>query len=149
MTDLLTSLDGWTWVIGGLILMAFEAVVPGVFLVWFGGAAIGTGLISVLFDLSLTAQFLTFAALATASVMVGWKYGAYAVGESDRPNLNIRGQQYIGRSFDLDEAIVNGRGRMKVGDTTWRIHGPDLTAGTKVTVTGVKGASLIVEAITD
>lgn len=146
MTDLLTSLDGWIWVIFGLTLMALEAVVPGVFLVWFGGAAIGTGLLAVMFPMSLTAQFLTFAALAAVSVLIGWKYGAYAVGASDRPNLNVRGQQYVGRTFDLDESIVNGRGRMKVGDTAWRIEGPDIAAGKTVRVTGVKGATLLVEA---
>jgi len=146
MTDLLTSLDGWIWVIAGLALMALEAIVPGVFLVWFGGAAIATGLVSVVFDLGPTAQFLTFAVLAAASVMFGWKYGSYAIGDSDRPNLNIKGQAYVGRTFQLDKALVNGRGRMKVGDTSWRIEGPDLPEGTTVTVTGVRGTTLQVEA---
>lgn len=147
MTDFVTSLGGWGWIIFGLVLMILEAIAPGVFLVWFGGAAIATGAVALLFDLSLSGQLLAFAILAAASLAFGWKYGNYAIGESDRPNLNIRGQQYVGRVFELDDAIINGRGRMKVGDTTWRVQGPDLSAGQNVRVTGTKGATLIVEVV--
>lgn len=147
MTDLLTSFDGWLWVIIGLALMALEAVVPGVFLVWFGGAAIATGLISVALGLSVTAQFLVFGLCAAASILIGWKYGRYATGESDRPNLNIRGQRYMGRVFQLDEAIVDGRGRLRVGDTTWRVEGPDIAKGESVKVVGIRGTTLQVEAV--
>lgn len=145
MTDLMTALDGWSWIIIGLFLMILEAIAPGVFLVWFGGAAIATGVVSLIFDLSLAGEALTFAILAVASLTLGWKYGNYASGDSDRPLLNIRGEQYIGRSFTLDEAIDNGYGRMKVGDTTWRVEGPDAAAGTSVRVTGVNGTTLVVE----
>ncbi|MGI9406013.1 MAG: NfeD family protein [Hyphomicrobiaceae bacterium] len=146
--DYLTSalgLGGWTWVILGLVLMILEAIVPGVFLIWFGTAAIVTGVVSVMFDLGLSAQFLTFGVFAAISVLFGWRYGQYAVGESDRPNLNVRGRQYVGRTFELEEDIVNGQGRMKVGDSTWRVNGPDAKVGATVRVTGVKGASLEVE----
>jgi len=144
--EFLTSLGGWSWVILGLVLTILEAVVPGVFLIWFGGAAILTGLLSVFFGLALTAQFLMFGVLAAGSVVFGWKFGIYAIGESDRPYLNVRGKRYIGKSFQLDEAIINGNGRVRVGDTTWRVEGPDLAAETTVRVTGVKGTTLLVEA---
>lgn len=65
--------------------------------------------------------------------------------ESDQPNLNRRGQQYIGRTFTLSEPIVNGLGKITVDDSTWKIHGKDCAEGTRVTVTGVDGVILKVE----
>ena len=60
------------------------------------------------------------------------------------PNLTRRAQQYIGRTFNLIEPIVNGTGKIHVDDSTWRVKGPDLPAGTHVRVTGVDGVVFIV-----
>jgi membrane protein implicated in regulation of membrane protease activity len=60
--------------------------------------------------------------------------------------LNRRGEQYVGRLFTLQEAVVNGVGKLQVDDTTWRISGVDLPAGRKVRVAGVDGTTLRVEA---
>ena len=59
--------------------------------------------------------------------------------------LNRRGEQYVGRRLTLDEPIVNGRGQVKVDNSTWRVEGADLPAGTPVIVTGVRGTILNVE----
>jgi len=64
---------------------------------------------------------------------------------SDQPLLNQRGQQYTGRVFTLDHPIVNGIGKVVVDDSTWRVKGPDLAAGTNVRVVGVDGTIFIVE----
>jgi hypothetical protein len=64
---------------------------------------------------------------------------------TDRPWLNRRGQQYVGRQFTLAEAIVDGRGKLRVSDTMWKVRGPDLPAGSHIRVTGVDGATLTVE----
>jgi len=66
--------------------------------------------------------------------------------ETDHPTLNRRGEQYVGRRFTLDEPIVNGVGKLRVDDTTWKIMGDDLPAGSQVTVTGVDGTVLVVSA---
>ena len=58
---------------------------------------------------------------------------------TDDATLNRRGSQYIGHVFNLDEAIVNGIGKVKVGDGWWRAQGPDLPAGERVKVVGVDG----------
>jgi hypothetical protein len=39
--------------------------------------------------------------------------------ESDQPKLNRRGEQYVGRTFTLEEPIVNGHGKIRVDDSTW------------------------------
>ena len=78
---------------------------------------------------------------------VGWRaYLHRHPTETDKPTLNRRSQQYVGRTFTLEEAIVNGQGKIHVDDSTWKIEGEDLPAGTKVKVTGADGTVLKVEA---
>ena len=43
---------------------------------------------------------------------------------SDLPDLNERGQQYIGRSLVVEQAIQNGRGKVRVGDSRVAGRGP-------------------------
>ncbi|MGI9504126.1 MAG: NfeD family protein [Geminicoccaceae bacterium] len=40
------------------------------------------------------------------------------------------------------QPIVNGRGRIKLGDGTWAVTGPDLPAGHMVEIVGAEGALL-------
>ena len=37
-----------------------------------------------------------------------------------------------------------GRGRIRLGDTLWRVSGPDLAVGTRVRVTAVRDTELVV-----
>jgi membrane protein implicated in regulation of membrane protease activity len=50
----------------------------------------------------------------------------------------------VGRSLVVEQAIENGRGKVRVGDTLWSAEGPDTPAGASVTVTGTKGTVLVV-----
>jgi hypothetical protein len=52
---------------------------------------------------------------------------------------------YIGRTYFLDQAIENGRGKVRIDDTLWSVEGPDLPAGARVTVKEVRGLTLLVE----
>ena len=63
----------------------------------------------------------------------------------DQPHLNRRGEQYVGRTFTLQEAIVNGSGKIRLDDLIWKIHGQGCPMGTRVTVTGADGVVLLVE----
>jgi NfeD-like C-terminal, partner-binding len=42
----------------------------------------------------------------------------------------------------LVEPIVNGRGRIRLGDASWTVTGPDLSAGATVEITGADGVVL-------
>ena len=44
----------------------------------------------------------------------------------------------------LEEPIVSGVGRVRLGDTTWRVQGPDLPAGTAVRIAASNGGVLTV-----
>jgi membrane protein implicated in regulation of membrane protease activity len=49
-----------------------------------------------------------------------------------------RAHALIGKEFYLDEAIERGYGRMRVGDSLWRVAGDDLPKGAKVRVVAVE-----------
>jgi membrane protein implicated in regulation of membrane protease activity len=63
----------------------------------------------------------------------------------DEPQLNARGTKHIGRVAVLNKAIEAGRGRVCLSDSWWSVEGPDLPAGARVRVVGVRGAVLLVE----
>ncbi len=142
MTTLLSDIGAaWVWVIGGLAVAACELLAPGAFLIWIGLAAVVTGLLLAIVMLSWEVQLLAFAALATISVLIGRRLGLLA------PNaLNRRGHDLVGRLFFLDAPIAGGAGRLILGDTSWRITGPDLPAGARVRVIRLVGATLEVVA---
>lgn len=142
----MTEILFWHWWILAGILMVLEIVVPGVFMLWLGIAAAITGLVAYVAP-ALTWEWegLIFAVLSIITVY-GWRaYLRRHPTGTELPTLNRRGEQYIGRRLSLDEPIVNGRGQVKVDDSTWRVEGADLPAGTHIVVTGVKGTILVVE----
>jgi hypothetical protein len=136
----------WYWWILGLVLLILEVFAPGAFFLWMGISAGLVGLISWLFPgLSSEWQLLIFSVISVITV-VGWRaYLRKNPVETDQPALNRRGEQYLNRVFTLDEPIVNGVGRIRVDDTTWRIQGDDTEAGNKVRVVGVDGVNLVVD----
>lgn len=140
------DLGPWTWVIAGVVLIILEGVAPGVFLVWFGIAALLTGLLDGALGLSWQAATLSFGALAVISVLVGRKLtGAGPQPDRSEKHLNEGAQALIGKAFTLDRAIVAGEGWIRINDTVWRVLGPDTPENTRVRVTGVEGTRLIVQ----
>ena len=61
--------------------------------------------------------------------------------------MNQREDDHIGRVFKVEQEIINGSGRIKVGDSTWKANGPDCDIGSQVRVINVDGAELIVELV--
>ena len=146
MSEYFSTLLFWHWWLLGLVLVVVEMVAPGFFLLWIGLAAGVTGLILFIVpSLAWEVQFVLFGVLALASVTAARYYlRRNPIGTQDA-TLNRRGSQYIGHTFNLDEAIVNGVGKVKVADGWWRAEGPDLPAGERVKVIGVNGNMLTVE----
>lgn len=139
----------WFWWVLALLLWAAEAALPGVFLLWFGIAAAGTGLLHLLLPgMSPLLQWIVFSLLSLVAVYAAWQVKRrYPNKETDQPLLNKRAAQLVGRVYMLESAIVNGRGRLKVGDAFWHVEGPDLEAGTRVRVLGVHDLVLHVAAV--
>ncbi|PBJ82936.1 hypothetical protein CMZ84_10270 [Lysobacteraceae bacterium NML93-0399] len=135
------------WGALALLLMAAETLAPGAFLLWMGFAAAAVFLV-VLFapGLSLLTQVVLFVVLSFLSVLIYQKFFRKRARQSDQPLLNRRAQQHVGRVVSLEQGIVAGRGRVKIGDAFWVVEGPELTAGTPVRIVGTDGVNLHVEA---
>jgi len=139
----------WTWAGIGLVLAIGELALPGVFLIWLGGAAFATGLIvAMLSDMVWYGQLAVFGVFAVASIFVGRRYYRGRESDDGSDTLNQRGARLVGREFELIDDIQNGVGRVQVGDSPWRVHGPaGLTKGSTVRVVAVDGSALKVEAV--
>jgi len=144
--DLIRSLGIWNWWILGIVLLCVELVAPGTFMLWFGVAALVVGLVSLFVDWSWQSQLITFGIASVISVGLSRVLLRRRPSEGAAPFLNRRADAIVGRSFELTEPIVNGRGRLSVDDSVWRIEGPDLDAGTEVVVTAARGSRLVVQA---
>lgn len=145
---LVAELGPWSWWILGLVFLGLEIVIPGVFLLWIGLAAIVVGAVSIpLWETdfwSWQLQLLIFAVLAVALALVGRRVSGSNT-ESDQPMLNRRVEGLVGRAATLEEPIVDGKGRIRLDDTTWIVQGPDMPAGAKVRITTAKAGGLTVE----
>lgn len=137
----------WHWLILGIALIAAEIVVPGTFLLWPGIAAVLTGVLAYVAPaLDWRVDALVFAVLTVASALLGRNlYARLKHPTADEPALNRRAESLIGGIHTLASPLVDGQGRMKVGDSTWKVVGEDLPAGTRVRVVAVEGISLRVE----
>lgn len=145
------ELGPWNWMVLGAVLLTLEIVSPGVYLLWFGVAAILTGTLSLqLWDAPIwvwQVQVLVFLVLSLGAVVIGRRvFPTTGNEDTDQPLLNQRDRQLVGRTATLAEPIAEGYGRIRLGDTLWRVSGPDLPVGTRVRVVSADGGELRVEA---
>ena len=142
------QIEFWHWLIAAVVLITLEMVVmPAVFFLWMGISAGIVGLLMIgLPQLPFMAQIIIFTVIAVVSLVIHKRYLKRNPPETDEPSLNRRGEQYIGRVFTLEEAIVNGVGKIKVDDSIWKVMGEDMAEGEKVKVSGVDGTVFKVEA---
>ncbi|MEC9343007.1 MAG: NfeD family protein [Pseudomonadota bacterium] len=151
--SIIRDLGPWNWWILALILMGLEILAPGTFFLWFGISAFVIGSISLAMGADSPlwiwqTQVIGFVVLSLVSAVLGRRLmNERGWNRSDNPNLNARAAQMIGRSGVLAEPISGGQGRVKIGETTWRVSGPDLPLGAKVRVVGEEAGLLVVEAV--
>jgi membrane protein implicated in regulation of membrane protease activity len=134
----------WLWLIGAALLAVTELAIPGVFLVWIAAAALLTALVTFVTGIGLPAQLIIFAVAAIAMVLTGRQAYARMSHTSSDPLLNDRAARLIGQTVIVADAIVNGRGRVTVGDGIWSARGADAPAGARVTIVGLEGGCLVV-----
>jgi membrane protein implicated in regulation of membrane protease activity len=135
------------WALAGTLVIV-EVFAPGIMFLWLGVAAGMVGALLLVWPgLALKGQLLVFAALSVASVLAWRRYQKTHPVVTDEPNLNRRGAGCIGQRAALATPIINGRGRLRLGDSSWAAFGPDLPAGTTVEVIGVEGTLLQVQPI--
>ena len=135
----------WHWWALAGVLLILELFAPGVIFIFLavGAAAAGLALLAVP-ALALEWQLLIFAVISGIAFAFGRPIGR-AISTPKPGLLNERGSALIGSVLRLEEPIVNGQGRVRIGDTTWAVTGPDMAAGFPVRVASVEGSALRVE----
>ncbi len=137
------------WLTLGGLLLAAEMLGSNGYLLWSGVAGVVTGLLTWVIPFSWEWQGTLFAVLTLLAAWL-WSKWLRKRMRQQRPadaQLNQRGQQLVGRRFTLDNALENGRGHVRVGDSSWPvIADEDLAAGCKVEVVAVEGITLRIRA---
>ena len=144
--EFLAELGPWNWLILAVILVVLETVVPGVHFVWFGMAATIVGVLALATGIDWQWQLVIFGLLSFATALLVRRFVTPQTAPSDQPGLNERGSYYVGRVVVVEEAIENGRGRVRLGDSLWTAQGPDLAVGAKAKIIELDGTVLMVEA---
>ncbi len=146
MEDWFGKIDYWHWWIVGGVMLLIEVIAPSFYFLWLAIAAAAVGLVMLLVPgLGWQYQIIIFSGLSIISIALFRRYQHDNPVITDQPALNRRGEQYIGRTFTLQEPITNRAGKLRVDDTSWRITGDDLPAGTQIVVTGADGVILKVQ----
>lgn len=147
MESLLTNLVFWHWFALAVVLIILDvASGANFFLIWCGLAAFVVGMLKLAIPtMTWEYQLLVFGMGVLASLIIWRKYIKGKAAQSDKPFLNRRLEQYVGQAFTLQQAIVDGHGKIKIGDTMWRVEGADCQAGIKVKIMAVEGTAFKVE----
>ena len=149
MIELIVAHPHAFWLSLGGLLLAAEMLGGNGYLLWSGVAAVITGLLVWILPLEWAWQGALFAVLTLvaayplAHLDEAWLNRRVNEQKPVDAHLNQRGQQIVGKRFTLDTALVNGRGHMRVGDSSWPVVADDdLSAGTRVEVIAVEGITL-------
>jgi len=135
----------WYWWALAAVMLVCEMMLPGVVFLFLAiGAAVAGLLLLIAADLSLELQLVIFAIVSVASA-IGLRRYLRGLQPGTASVLNARGEALVGKVFVLDQPILAGRGRIKLGDGSWIVTGPDMVAGAKVRVAAVSGTELRVE----
>jgi inner membrane protein len=136
----------WYWWALAAVLLICEMLLPGVVFLFIAIGAAVTGLIVLIASgAALEFQLVVFAIVSVVSAVALRPYFKRLQSRTADATLNARGEALVGREFILDQPILAGRGRIKLGDGSWIVTGPDMVAGAKVRVAAVNGTELRVE----
>ena len=137
------------WIVAAFVLGILEALLPGAVFLWFAIAAALVGVLAFLLPIDWQVQIVLFGVLSLGAIAVWRQLRRRRPERLPLPALNRRGRQYEGQICEVVDAITNGFGKAKVGDSVWTIHGPDLPVGARVRVVAIEGTVLQVVAVED
>lgn len=147
--DVITAfpLTPWFWVGMSAFLMLLELLTGSGFLLCL---ALSSGIMAItawlFFNMSTGLQILFFSFYALLSVVYWCYYLKKRPGNQHKILLNKRAEQYIGQVHTLEENLVNGVGKLNIGDSVWLVRSEEsLSAKTEVVIIGVDGVVLIIK----
>ncbi len=148
----LLDISPWYWVAFGLVLGALEMATGSFFLIGPGVAAVVVG--AVLFVNPQMGGEFQVTIFAIISVALTWAARIYTAkmreAPSDRPGLNQRAGQIVGRRGTVLDPFDHGEGAVDIGGVRWLARldeGETLAEGAKVVVTAADGTTLTVKAV--
>ncbi len=143
----ITEIEYLGWFTIGLLFAIAEIYAPGTYLIWFGFASFTMGGLVSFIDFTPTETLIVFAILSAVYSALGWKfYGKILKKNSDKnKNLNDMAASYVGKVYQLNQDVVDGRAKAKVGDSFWIVETEDdtLKQGDKVRVVGVQDGVIL------
>jgi membrane protein implicated in regulation of membrane protease activity len=147
LAEILWPLTAYHWLALGIALLVLETLGFAGFLIGASIAAIIVGGSMFVIDINWHEQLSLFAVLSVIFTVVYWRFfRSYNENVSDNEMLNNRAAQFVGNSYPLEIAIVNGYGKIKIGDTLWKVKSDvDMEVGSRVEVTGYEGMMLLVK----
>ena len=147
----LESMNATRWGLIGLGLVGVELITGSTYILWPAVAALAVAAWVFFLPLSWEMQFLLFFILSTVLLVVGHYYlrPYFKSGEPSETNDPV--QTMMGRRVVAFTDFANGDGRVTVGDTQWkaRTGKGDPKIGDTLVVTGITGATLVVEPAVD
>jgi membrane protein implicated in regulation of membrane protease activity len=136
----------WHWWALAAVLLVCEMALPGVIFLFLAVGAALVGLVLLIAPgTGLEIQLLILAVTSVIAALVLRPMLASRLQTKAHSTLNARAAALIGQVVTLDEPIINGRGRARVGDGSWNVRGPDMVAGAEVRIIAVEGTELLVE----
>lgn len=148
----LETMPFWHWWVLAVVLLFIEIATGSTYFLWPAAAAALVGVSDIWpFDGNWQAELALFAVITILLTIFAtprvkpWLHRT----RSDHLTLNERGAQKIGKRAVVDEAFMNGAGRVKFGDTVWAAEsasGENFAEGAAVEITAVDGAKLFVKA---
>lgn len=154
MEELLTYLwneSHWMWWAIAVLLLGIEVLLPTFFILWLGVAGVVVGFIAFFLpELSWQNQVIIFTILAVVITVVGRRVFRPQNLESDRPGLNIRGADMIGRKYTTEQAFKDGQGSLNIGDSRWMARSEDgepIKKDVRVEIVNVDASVLVVKPV--
>ena len=131
--------------IAGLVLLAAELLLPGIYLLWIGLALLGTAAAQALLGLGFAWLVLCFIGMLGLAVGLGWRLQR---GRRIEPDINDPARALHGQTGPIILG-ENGQPMIRLGDTIWPVRAvagvpPLLAAGTLACVQGAEGGTLLV-----
>jgi membrane protein implicated in regulation of membrane protease activity len=136
--------QGLIWILAGLGLLGAELVLPGIYLVWIGLAAIGTGILLLGADPGFGSAVFTFLALLAAGI-----FASFQIKRRGGPALRVNAPEAgLAGRHGVVIAAEGSALRVRLGDSDWPARTPRGVAppapGTGVRVEAVDGTALVV-----
>lgn len=131
------------WLILGIVLIIAEAVIPGVYVIWIGIAALLTAGIAAAFPLLGSWILLFFAAVTVLSAFVGTR--VFLLMTSKVNTLNDMRQQLIGKRGTCIALLEGAEIRIRIDGVEWAaLADSELVVGDAVVVLRFQDAKPVV-----